>query len=1454
MTALPGGGALRTGLDYEDWWLVLRVVEMLEGKATRIRLEPPGEEGTGIEFEVDIKGETWGEQAKDEQKRWTINRLRSKRVLSAAKTQIGLDRRFRFVATKDADELADLSSFAKKAESFADYEKFLTGGRRADLAEVAEEWSVSEPDAWRMLKEVDVRHLPMDALRMTVTTKLEHRYVDDPDAVFGALRSFCHETMHQSFTAPKVEGHLNKRGFRRRLIAGYQPVRDLLKDTVESQDLHVGSSEPAIGLVPRSDGHSLLNRFRDPDCRQIVVVDGTAGSGKSTVVTAVAKELQDEGWFVAVARMDGHSPMSTSAELGQAMGLGDKPSVLLAGVSGGLPALLVVDQLDAVSLYSGRMTSNFYAIQKTLTELESYPNVKILLVTRTADLRNDPRLIRLLKSQARVEQHTIGKLDVQEVKTHLSAKGIDIPAAATTLELLRTPVHLTVFSQLPKDAQAASYSTLQGLYNSYTEHVRVGLERERGFHPANWRAITGALVAHMSDNQVLSAPKLVLAEVSPVAIRNLVSESILIDTTKGYAFFHESYFDFLFAQGFVSSGRSLHDFLVESEQGLFRRAQVRQVLEYLSSEDRSRFRSTVVELLSSEGVRFHLKDAVVSVLSETRPTPEDWQALSSAAWDGSSLGSRLIALLGQGRWFDAADSLGLWEEWLADREKAAKVFHPVMRVAKERPARVAALVRPYIGQSGGWRTRFLQLAGFSLNRELVDLVVELVERGQLDDIRDPWFLFYSIKGYPAEEARLIGSFLQRGLAQAREAGSADPFSSGLLSRGSQSHSVISDVAAEEPAAFIRHVLPFVFGVSMSNQRRPGQESLPCSDLWTVRYRGQAYGLKEVVFKAITDALEKLAVDRPDDCATVIHGLRHAESEELRFLACRVLTAMNDSDNAMDWLLSDNRNFALGWSDNHLWASRELIEKHSVACSAALFERLEEFLLGYSRPFEEETGRWRGYSKYQLLSAMHAPRLSNLARRKLGELQRRLGNAPLEPPRSIEVRSVESPISEESTEHMSDDNWMRALKKHTSKQPTWEGRKAVGGAFDLAQQLGRRAKEHPERFAELSLRFDDEIPSVAMNTILDNVSESIDGALLTKICDHATNTYGRDAAQAVCQAILQTKIGNPTTVRIVTLYSQARDEQGSEEHPSDTAREWAALATASVLLSGPDHVDDLLPVIETLANDHSLRVRFAAAAAVHVLANHRPDRALDIAESLFQTPEILNSNNSENLLGYAVLRRPGRFVPLLSRALRHVDSSADPQGGKGSVARRAGRIWAVAYIRNQLPSSITNDVSTLPVAARVGAAHILAANVPDSLDVLPVLFDDDDPEVQRSASFAVRYIAEISANEQDALLDTLVKSKAFSVGKELLFIELRELPGELPNSTITACKRAIDLAGALVGDIRTAEAGLGTHLSDVVLRLYKESGDELKIRCLDIIDKLVEFNAFDIQKRLDQERQ
>ena len=117
VTAMAGGAAAKAGNHCEELWVVLRVSGMLEGKVSRIRLEPPAEAGTAIEFEIDIEGVRWGEQTKDKAGTWTIHRLISEKVLTRAKTQIDLGRHFRFVSSTPAGELGTLPWRAAKAEA-----------------------------------------------------------------------------------------------------------------------------------------------------------------------------------------------------------------------------------------------------------------------------------------------------------------------------------------------------------------------------------------------------------------------------------------------------------------------------------------------------------------------------------------------------------------------------------------------------------------------------------------------------------------------------------------------------------------------------------------------------------------------------------------------------------------------------------------------------------------------------------------------------------------------------------------------------------------------------------------------------------------------------------------------------------------------------------------------------------------------------------------------------------------------------------------------------------------------------------------------------------------------------------------------------------------------------------------------------------------------------------------
>ena len=289
-------------------------------------------------------------------------------------------------------------------------------------------------------------------------------------------------------------------------------------------------------------------------------------------------ELIEAGWTAGVVRMDAIRQVSASAEeLCGFCGLPDSPVVVVDETAGDTRRVVVVDQLDAVSTYSGRMPDSYDAVAEMLDEAERYPRVKIVLVVRTVDLEADPRMRSLLSDESRVGSVEIVGLEAIAVKDALQAGGVDVASIQPfTLELLRLPLHLAVFSRLSSESQRLTYRTLPDLYEQFTAQTRQAVEAELG--SLDWATITSMLASYMSDNEVLQVPTAVLDGVPRRQVSALASAGVLLDDTVTISFCHETCFDFVFARAFVARGENLHRFLVRSGQHLFRRAQTRQVL------------------------------------------------------------------------------------------------------------------------------------------------------------------------------------------------------------------------------------------------------------------------------------------------------------------------------------------------------------------------------------------------------------------------------------------------------------------------------------------------------------------------------------------------------------------------------------------------------------------------------------------------------------------------------------------------------------------------------------------------------------------------------------------------------------------------------------------------------------------------------------------------------------
>ena len=1468
--AMPGGAADKAGNLNEHLWTALRLAEMLQGKARRIRLEPIGEAGTGIEFElVDDEGVAWVEQVKSGTATWTPRRLRAEGVLADAKLQVERGRRFRFVALGAGAVAFDtLTGRSRQSTTGDEFVASLSQEDKSALDVIAEVWNMTSDEAWSLLRGIYVKHHTIDDLRMIVDANLRLLYTDDPDLIRGELRDLCDEHVHRELTPQFFRDRLESRTFTRRLIRGDRNVGDALHKSLARHQRRVEHSEPGFGLVSRADTNTVIDTLCDPQGSQVVVIDGRAGSGKSTIACQAAALLEGRGWHVAVARMDLDGRIATSAQLGEAMDLDESPTVLLAGIAGDEPALLVIDQLDAVSTYSGRMSDNFDAVAEVITEVKCAPNIKVLLVTRTTDLEADPRLRALLDAQGSFGRHTVGELAIEDVTALLEQAGVPVPLSETTLRLLCTPLHLSVFSRLSESARSREYSTLQQLYEQYTEEARFGAEQRAG--ELDWVAITAPMVEYMNEHEVLAVPVTVLDAANRRQVRALESESVLVRDETRYAFFHESYFDFLFARSFVTRGNDLRSFLLSDGQALFRRAQARQVLEHLLATDQPAFYRTVVDLLQDDQIRSHIKALVVNLLRQVPAESADWAPLDPLAWPDSWLSRRLVSLLCQPAWFDAADGLGLWEQWLDDAEKAEMAFNQLVSAARTRPMRIVSLLKPRIQETDEWRVRLASLVSFSLGSELVEFTLELIELGYLDNfgtalggLPDIWWIVDALRSDdPSDAARLVGAILQRGLARAQADDRGDPFETGHLSADSQMGSSITEIARDAPRAFVSSVLPFVIDVALVGQRQH-DEFLPIGSRWGHRHVSSNYSVDDIVFNATDDALRILAARDPAMCAAALGPLLTAESAELRFLACRALAAGDDHESAVGWLVSDPRNLRLGWLDGNCWASRDLIEKHSPNCSADLFVRLEATVLSHNPEFEKEHRRWRDRDKYDLLSALDSARMSAHACGLLQEFQRRFVEWPPTPPQPIEAYSIDSPIDDDSATHMSDENWLRALRKHTSLEPAWDRRteRGIGGARELAQQLGGHAQAEPERFAGLAMRFDAQIPAVAMDNILTNVAKGLGADKLSDLCQHARDVYGEECGLSVCRAISDAPTVNAHLVEIL------RDCAGDADPEHELARTAAHggglyfggdLLTAGInstrgevgrviarlLVRGPDYADDLADTVEALSQDRIMAVRVCASEAVSALARHTPQTALDIAHRLLGSEvELLDAPTVQHLLRYAVLKDPDRFGPYLAVALAH----------GGEISSHAGRIWAIARWNDRMPKACTNDFGALQPDARSGAAVVYANSIPDCMDDLTVALCDDEDAVRSAAADAARHFDGLDELDAQRLIEALLGSPALSQASMSLLRSLARREGRLPASSLDVCERVVEISGADIGDVRTSRALFGRDLTALVLRLYRQGTASVRTRCLDIVDRLVEFNVYGTMEAIDEER-
>jgi hypothetical protein len=279
--------------------------------------------------------------------------------------------------------------------------------------------------------------------------------------------------------------------------------------------------------------------------------------------------------------------------------------------------IILIDQLDALSLTMSSNKKVINLILEFIEQLKNIHNVKIIVSIREYDLKNDP-LFKSLDDNNIIHTQL---LDFNYIKNKLNSFIKESEKLNNTLiELLRTPLHLSIFIELyPDDNSCISIKTLQDLYNIFWKQK---------IQDKNITKLLYLLVSKMNELKRVEVSKIFFEDEFEDEISLLLSRGILKEESNKISFFHQTFYDYVFARDFAQKDISLYKYILTTSQDLNIREQFKQIIQFLRGTDEEKYLLELVNILYSERIRFHLKLLLISYLgSIEKPTKEEFSFL-----------------------------------------------------------------------------------------------------------------------------------------------------------------------------------------------------------------------------------------------------------------------------------------------------------------------------------------------------------------------------------------------------------------------------------------------------------------------------------------------------------------------------------------------------------------------------------------------------------------------------------------------------------------------------------------------------------------------------------------------------------------------------------------------------------------------------------------------------------
>lgn len=1469
MSARAGGEADKFGLRYEGIWTVYHVLQVLDGSADSISVERPGELGEGVEFVVRRGSSTEVHQVKlqdGSNASWTPMGLQAKGILASAKSHAQRGRDFHFVSTIPSPVMKKLANRAQHSIDFVDFTTQMMDGKGVET-----EWksfcSLSpfkqdNEGAWETLRRMHI-HCEDEAAALSRNAMLAGLYLEGatPRAMAALLGDMVIHNLGDMLDAATIEGFLQSEyGLRRARLIGSQSLAQDLRKSFHSWKATI-DHELLRPTIPRSDAATIEEKFAGDG--RIVFLLGAAGRGKSAVLHQVVSGFEDQDWPVFGLRLDRIEPFSSTTELGhRLLGLDRSPATALAACSIDRPSLLVIDQLDAVSKAAGRMPTVFDQVAELLHESQAAPEMRVLVACRRFDFDNDDR-IKSLAERYGVEVVEINPLSDGEAAGAVQDMGLPWESMSRTQQiLLREPLNLKLLRAVADKEGALNFATSTHLFDKFveTKQVECNLVRSRTVH--FWDVLY-RMAQKMSDGQTLEVSRSAFDKDDLTSDADIMASAQVItyDNRNRAAFFHESLFDYVFTRQWLNRNESLVEFLMLGKQELFRRAQVRVILQRLREEDFPRYIEELEGLLAHDDVRFHIKHVVLALLRGLEsPSAEEWEVLERLLDAGVVFKDHITLLIRTAPWFDFLDRDGLADEWLAngDGPEDPRVFSLLVAGAKGQPDRLAEILGRYEGQAENyrvWLSNAVQFSDLHASRPLFELLIAAVRRGDYRG-REQWLFVvcHSLgEQQPGWATELVAAYLSDRLRvmerepetwvipnEMQDIGVAE-----LVRRG----------AAGAPEQYCEGVVPLLLDLMAVGAIE--REGRPIFDRFSLGWHpdlGDRAVVGALMDGAVT-ALRARAADTPDTLRPLLERLALSPYWGAQRLLYETLVVAGPyyAEWTAEVLFQGDYRLSNG-------PAARVIEVISSQISIDTHVRLERAALDFLPDWEQS----EGYNSFLLLGSLDGSRLSPDARSRLDALQDRFRDFfPPTIEQELSQARLMSTVSVETAANRSDDEWLAEIEALSASAVSSD---QTGPAYEAAYQFRQLTQEDPSRFARMTLRMGGATHPAFFDAVLlalqEKSPERVDLELVCDVIRHVAAT-GSSENRRWLAAPLDHRFDEAlplATIELLLKLAQETDDppvddiipdENIVEHGLATARGHLAFMLGNILVHDPtgSRTAIVAPALSRLAEDPSVAVRSCVAHTIAGCLQHAESTAFEAFELLIESDDrLFASPLVERLILYVGYRDVSRVEGVLARMLASQWES---------VRETGGRLAAWAALEMGLEDLLSQAKTSDDPAIRKGVATICAGglavstNSKKAANVLGTFFNDDDRAVLAASAEVAYALRGQRLRPFRTLLQGLIDSRSFEAAVSQLLITLESAPDRSERLELLCIRRYIEHFGAGIADMRTSAAGDAVKAGEILVRACVQTqGRADHVEALDLLDRLLLVGAYGLAEKVE----